>query len=129
MFVKLTEPLHSLILYKYDIVTSILQRSTKVTSIPTIVKKKKKLSRRLSLSLYYSKYAWSLRPQSHRGKDRSSTFLQPLKISGRQFVVRGWRKVFEVGKKVVTGCYRLWSAGGFCSCIEYLLPTKLVGRI
>ena len=41
-----------------------------------------------------------LTPQSHRSKDRSLTFQQPLKSSVRQLVVRSCRKVFEVGKRL-----------------------------
>ena len=76
------------------------------------------------------------KPQSHKGKDRSPTFLQPLKTSVRQLVVRGCRKVFEDGNSVslvgddlllvvcfvcywlVAGLQRHWISIGFQG-IEY----------
>ena len=77
--------------------------------------KKKKIKKKKKKKNLFWLYFVSFKPQSHRGKDRSPTFLQPLKTSVRQLVVRGCRKVFWSLQKVVTGCYRFWSAGGFAA--------------
>ena len=53
---------------------------------------------------------------------------RPFYNLSNPLVVRGCRKIFEVGKRLSLVVLCFGRVRRVCSCIENLLPTKLVGR-